>query len=255
MWIIEEEISLLNFLKKVVGEACSVKGIKRSIDNRGAQVNGRIERFASKRLKPGDRVEFDLKTETKISEVLKLYEDEYLLVIDKPSGWLCEEQFARKQLGNVWLVHRLDKETSGVLLIAKTIEAKNRLETLFAERKIQKQYLALVHGAMLRDTGKIESPIKSKSASTTWKCLKKGKSFSLLECSPYTGRTHQIRIHLRQIGHPIIGDLLYGLRRNEKGVQRLLLHAHRLHFNHPFSQEELSFEAPIPTEILDASFD
>jgi len=255
MWTVEEEISLLNFLKKVVGGACSVKGIKRSIDNRGAYVNGRLERFASRRLKVGDRVEFDFKAEEKPTEALNLYEDEHLLVIDKPSGWLCEEKAIRQKLGNVWLVHRLDKETSGVLLLAKTSEAKNQLESLFFERKIEKRYLALVHGAMLRNEGKIESPIKTKSASTSWKCLKKGKSLSLLECSPYTGRTHQIRIHLRQIGHPILGDLLYGLRRNEKGVQRLLLHAHRLQFKHPFSHEELSFEAPIPTEILGASFD
>lgn len=260
MWVVEEEISLLNFLKAVVKEAPSVKALKRAIDGRSCEVNGRIERFASRKLKPGDRVEFAIaEHETQEKEILRLYEDEALLAIDKPSGWLCEEGNARKEFGRIFLVHRLDKETSGVLLMAKTPAAKEKLEALFAERKMEKRYLSLVHGAMLKAEGEIETPIPvkgiKKSAKTSWICLKKGRAFSLLECTPFTGRTHQIRIHLRQIGHPIVGDLLYGLRRNEKGVQRLMLHAHQLRFIHPFTQEELLLEANAPTEILDASFD
>jgi 23S rRNA pseudouridine955/2504/2580 synthase len=252
-WTVDEEISLLNFLKKVAQNGCSVKQIKRSIDNRGAIVNHRIERFASRRLKSGDLVEFHFVTTQKI-DILKLFEDEHLLVIDKPSGLVCEEKQIRKELGTVWLVHRLDKETSGVMMLAKTPQAKQRLDAMFAKRETKKLYLAIVHGAMLRDEGVVDTLVNGKSASTSWKCLKKPVGFSLLECSPHTGRTHQIRIHMRQIGHPVVGDLLYGQRKNEKGVKRLLLHAHRLGFKHPITDEELNFETPMPIDFLDASF-
>lgn len=252
-WTVDEEISLLNFLKKSAQNGCSVKQIKRSIDSRGAIVNHRIERFASRRLKAGDVVEFHFVTTQKI-EIFKLFEDEHLLVIDKPSGLVCEEKQIRKELGIVWLVHRLDKETSGTLILAKTPQAKHRLDEMFAKREIKKRYLAIVHGAMLRDNGVVDTLVGGKSASTSWECAKKGKAFSLLECSPHTGRTHQIRIHMRQIGHPVVGDLLYGQRKNEKGVKRILLHAHRLEFKHPITDVEQIFEAPIPIDFLDASF-
>lgn len=247
-WTVDEEISLLNFLKKRAQNGCSVKQIKRSIDNRGAIVNHRIERFASRRLKIGDLVEFHFVATLK-QEILKIFEDEHLLVIDKPCGLVCEEKQVRKELGIVWLVHRLDKETSGVLIVAKTPQAKGRLDAMFAKREIKKSYLAIVHGAMLREDGVVDTLVDGKSASTSWKCLKKREGFSLLECSPHTGRTHQIRVHMRQIGHPVVGDLLYGQRRNEKGVKRLLLHANRLKFKHPITDEEMSFEAAVPTDL------
>ncbi len=271
-WIVREgDINLLTFLKERVKSAPSVKAIKRALDARACLVNDRVERFGSRKLRKGDRVEFYI--EEKAAEgysVVKLYEDDYLLAIDKPVGLVCEDKELQKYLpeykGRITLVHRLDKETSGVLLLAKTPEAKERMKKLFAERQIEKRYIALVHGLMLKEEGVIDSKLVIKkriqgqtiygvslgageAASTLWKCLQKGVSTSLLECQPITGRTHQIRVHMSSIGHPIVGDILYGNRSNEKGVQRCLLHAHTVRFLNPYSKEELLIEAPLP-EVL-----
>jgi RluA family pseudouridine synthase len=250
-WCVEEETSLLHFLSKKLAGDHSCKSIKRAIDARRAYVNGRIERFASRRIAVGDCIEFELSnfTETQTKKIILLYEDEHLLVIDKPSGWLCEEKCARRELGMVWMVHRLDKETSGVLLFAKSISAKNQLDLLFAQRAIKKEYLAIVHGAMLRSSGTIDFAIDKKSATTHWTSLQKGVGCSLLACRPHTGRKHQLRIHLARIGHPILGDMVYGTRKNEKYVRRLQLHARSLEFLHPVSQEVVCFTSPIPEDF------
>ncbi len=273
-WSVQEGgVSLLNFLKERVKNAASVKAIKRSIDDRSCLVNGRIERFGSRRLNPGDQVQFILKpSENKNFSIDKLYEDDHLLAIDKPVHLICDDKEIQQILpeykGKIWLAHRLDKETSGVLLLAKSFEAKERLRELFAQRNIEKRYLALVHGSMCKDEGEIHSRLvvkkrlcgqtiygiscdgRGEKAQTFWKCLQRRTATTLVECKPVTGRTHQIRVHLSSIGHPIVGDLQYGKRIPEKGVQRCLLHAMQLKFAHPFTGKEVSIEAAIPQEIM-----
>jgi len=275
-WSVQEGgVSLLTFLKERIKNTTSVKAIKRAIDGRSCLVNERIERFGSRRLKPGDQVKFLLKTETaKAPLIKKLYEDQHLLAIDKPVHRICSDQELQKLLsdykGKIWLAHRLDKETSGVLLLAKSLEAKERLRELFAQRKIEKRYIALVHGLMFNEEGQIDSRLvvkkrlsgqtiygnscdgRGERALTFWKCLERRAKVTLIECKPVTGRTHQIRVHMSSIGHPIVGDLQYGKRIYEEGVERCLLHAQQLKFIHPFSGEGVLIEAVVPKEIIDS---
>jgi 23S rRNA pseudouridine955/2504/2580 synthase len=272
-WLIRgEETGLLVFLKQQLVDATSVKAIKRAIENRSCLVNGRIERFGSRRLKAGDRVQFSFREKRERALSLpKLYEDEHLLVVDKPPYFLCEDKEVQQSLaeykGKIWLAHRLDKETSGVLLLAKSQEARERLKELFAQRKIEKRYIALVHGLLFKDEGEIRSRLVVKKricgqtiygssshedgeeALTLWRCLQRKQKTTLVECQPITGRTHQIRVHMHSIGHPIVGDLQYGLRRNEMDVERCLLHALQIKLVHPFSGKELLVKSPLPKEL------
>ncbi|MBS3904223.1 MAG: RluA family pseudouridine synthase [Simkania sp.] len=277
--VLEEEGSLLNFLKTRVRGAPSVKAIKRALEARACLVNGKIERFGSRSIKKNDIIEFldSWKEEPEESCLVKLFEDEHLLVINKPVGWVCDDLAMRKALpeygGRLWLAHRLDKETSGVLLVTKSLKIKELLIDSFKKKKVDKVYLAVVHGSMLHQKGVIDSVMVVKKrlcgqtlygsvahgngqrAITYWKVLEKRQTTSLIECKPITGRTHQIRVHLSSVGHPILGDLQYGRRSNEKEVQRCLLHAFQLAFAHPITGEQMLFEAPIPKEILDGATD
>jgi len=182
-----------------------------------------------------------------------IYEDENLLVINKPSGLAVQGGSGIKISvddyikGKNWqLVHRLDKDTSGVLLIAKNNESADFLTNLFKNKQITKIYLAIVNGVVKKDFGVINIPLKKKmgnknekvypdlidgkEAITNYKLLKTYEDYSLVELNPITGRTHQIRVHLKEIGHPIIGDVKYGGRsvlRSEIS-KRLCLHAKKI---------------------------
>ncbi len=219
-----------------------------------------------------------------------VYEDRDILVINKPAGilthpknksdqsesiagWILKKYPQIKNVGDDFLrpgiVHRLDKNTSGLLIIAKTQPAFSYLKKLFQERKIEKTYLALVYGELKNKRGIIKSPLgkigtkqttkilgkrelKEKEAVTEYRIKNKFKDYTLLEVYPKTGRTHQIRIHLSSIHHPVVGDDLYGPR-NKKlpfAINRLFLHAYRLKFiSH--SGKALFFEADLPRELTD----
>ncbi len=207
-----------------------------------------------------------------MTEPTIIFEDKNFLAVNKPSGWLTHEVGHDKpgsgreltrwllvrhpELSKVGdepklrpgIVHRLDQDTSGVILIPKTQEYFLYLKSLFKERKIKKTYLALVYGALKVKKGIIEEPIGIKSGTIRrsvggGKMLKpaateyalereienaKGEKFSLVEVSPLTGRTHQIRVHLKHLGHPILGDRIYGRRKDMTG--RLMLHAAAIEF-------------------------
>jgi 23S rRNA pseudouridine1911/1915/1917 synthase len=176
------------------------------------------------------------------------------------------------------IVHRLDKDTSGVLVVAKNDRAHRHLAKLFKARLVQKNYLALVYGAMESDSGTISLPIgrhpvdrkkmstksrKTRVAETTWRIIERFGSASLIELDLKTGRTHQIRVHCAAIHHPVIGDPVYGRRNTWKNVahgqdlfgsiKRQMLHAWRLAFTHPATQEAVSFEAPLPADMQGVS--
>lgn len=212
-----------------------------------------------------------------------IFEDDFLLVINKPIGWVVNEADTTKNQKTIqnWLrekglpnigerfgiVHRLDKETSGVLLVAKTEEAFIEMQRQFKSREVAKVYLAVVHGKVSPETGEINAPIDrnpfnrmrfgvfpgGREAVTKYQVLKSTTEISLLELHPLTGRTHQIRVHLKHLGYPIIGDELYGGRKNiqedKKTDQRMLLHAWKINFFHPQTKEKVTFEAPIPQEF------
>ena len=226
-----------------------------------------------------------------------LYEDPSIIVIDKPPGMVVHPAYGNPSgtLVNALLyhcndlagingvlrpgiVHRLDKDTSGVMVVAKNDEAFHDLTKQFKTRTVKKVYLAIVYGRMSQDEGSIESAIgrhpterkrmstrtkRGREAITRWKKLEEFDGSTLLEIFPQTGRTHQIRVHLSSIGHPVLGDPLYGrkgrpgaihdsaLRECTKRMNRQALHAQGLEFTHPRSGERVQFGSPIPQDMKD----
>jgi 23S rRNA pseudouridine1911/1915/1917 synthase len=164
------------------------------------------------------------------------------------------------------IVHRLDKDTSGVMVVAKNDAAYRHLTKQFKNRIVEKVYLAAAYGTLGKEEGSIDSAIgrhpserkrmstrtkRGRPALTQWKVLERFKGVTFLELFPKTGRTHQIRVHLASIGHPILGDPLYGRKRKLGTMGRQALHAHRLGFIHPQTGERVEFVSPIPKEFRD----
>ena len=196
-----------------------------------------------------------------------VYEDEDLLVVNKPSGLVVDREILETE-GRL-VVHRLDKDTSGLLVFAKVPEALNNLQCQFEERRVKKGYLALVHGEVSPPSGVIDKPIGrspkgtgkfaivegGRASVTNYSVRERLGDYTLLELEPRTGRTHQIRVHLKSIGHPVVGDKLYASRRqqkeDEKFCPRQFLHAYRLSFSHPRTGEWLVFEVDLPKDLRD----
>lgn len=260
---------LLAFLREHCPRAPSVKSLKRSIESKRCKINGKVETFSTHLLKEGDLVEFewrqnDPKALPLHHQPFLLWEDEFLAAYNKPAGVVSDSKvFSGK------LIHRLDKETSGLILIAKNEKILELMIDLFRKRKIDKEYLAIVDGLVQKQEKKIKSKLApkhhyqgqtlygsnsyGKEATTTWKLLARGLKSSLLCCCPLTGRTHQLRVHLKEAGHPVLGDFQY--HRSfycPLDVYRHLLHAYRLSFSHPLTGEKLDLIAPIPLDFLEA---
>jgi 23S rRNA pseudouridine1911/1915/1917 synthase len=215
-----------------------------------------------------------------------LYEDAGVIAINKPAGMVVHAGAGhfRGTLVNALLhhfdrlstvggqlrpgiVHRLDRFTSGVILVARTDAAHQRLAAQFAGRQVEKVYLALVHGEVASDTGVIERPIArdphrrtrmtarlaaGRPAKTSYRVLGRWPGFTYLEVRIATGRTHQIRVHLASAGHPVVGDRLYGAPARIPGLPplgRFFLHAHRVSFSSPATGERIRVEAPLPAEL------
>jgi 23S rRNA pseudouridine1911/1915/1917 synthase len=219
-----------------------------------------------------------------------VYEDQDLVVVNKPAGMVVHVGAGVKSgtLVNALLhhigtlaraagdlrpgiVHRLDRMTSGLVVVAKNDQAHRDLSSQFKNREIHKRYLALVHGRVAVDRGEIGKPVGrdprrrirmrtsglgAREALTRYRVLRRYPHFSLLEVEPQTGRTHQIRVHLSSIGHPVVGDTLYGAPSririgsdDEKTLDRNFLHAAAIHFRHPRNSERLEFHAPPPAEL------
>ena len=210
-----------------------------------------------------------------------LYEDHDLAVVIKPRGMVVhpaaghwEGTLVNALLGQLnslggiggelrpGIVHRLDKDTSGLLLVAKNDETQEALSRMLKERLVEKHYRALVEGTMKEKRGRIDAPIDrsrrdrkkmtvdpdGREAVTEWTVLAEGRGCSLLDVHILTGRTHQIRVHMRSINHPVCGDPLYGFERGVR-VPCLMLHAYSLRLLHPRSGEELLFRAPLPEDF------
>ena len=225
---------------------------------------------------------------------LIIFEDESILVLNKPSGWITNDASTTttQPVLQTWLrenlkypligdrerrdgiVHRLDKETSGLLIIAKTISAFENLQSQFKERKVTKTYIALTHGEIELKEGEIVASVGrlpwrrerfgvlpgGREAITKYKVISyhslitdHGSLFTLVELYPKTGRTHQIRIHLKFIGHPIVGDYFYAGRKTAREDRlwcpRLFLHASKISFFHPETGKELTFESELPKDL------
>ncbi|MEQ8210874.1 MAG: RluA family pseudouridine synthase [Lacipirellulaceae bacterium] len=299
------------FLSKQISAVSRVQ-IKRSIDAGQCSVNGKSQK-ASFKLAVDDQVELTLlaaqptgpKPEPIALEVL--FEDESIAVVNKPAGMVVHPakghwegtlasalahrfQSLSKVGGETrpGIVHRLDRDTTGVIVVAKTDAAHRHLSQQFQDRTVKKQYLAIVLGRPDRDRDRIEFPIgphpssrekmalradhaDSRVAETFYEVLQRYPGFSLVRAEPKTGRTHQIRLHMVHAGHPILCDKLYGGRsrltlgelralvrvkhfRDELDsdtvvLDRQALHAHRLSLTHPKSGESMDFEAPLPADM------
>lgn len=260
MFRVEKEGSLLSFIKEKT--AFSGREIKRALENGACRLNGKIERFGSTKLKIGDKVTFHPPKKAPLGALTMLHQDASLTLFNKPSGIVSAPEKGH------YLVHRLDKGTSGVMLMARTLPVKKALETLFKKREVKKIYIALVKGIPCKEQGTIENKLGKKGtfhgqtlygaslvgqqAVTHYKVLKKGKGISLLELHPETGRTHQLRVHLSELGYPILGDLQYGRDATfPKEVDRLCLHAYRLSFIHPKAGKKVQATAPLPKLFKD----
>lgn len=270
-WVASRSSRLIDFLKIKASHLGSIKSIRRALDANSCRVNGKIERFASRRIESGDRIEFTVVLEKKpVSLTLEiLFEDEFFQVINKPSGWVCQDAFLQRSLGPCrYLIHRLDKETTGLLLVAKSQDVKKRFITLFEEKAISKLYLALADGVFSPDRAIKESwfvkkkefagqtiwgshPAKQGAyACTHFETIARGQDSTLFACKPITGRTHQIRIHLAELGHPILIDRQYAEKfRCPHSFSRILLHASHLAFTHPITNKPLFFSVPLPRDM------
>lgn len=215
-----------------------------------------------------------------------LYEDEDVIAVDKPAGMVVHAGAGARsgtlvnallhhfgslsQLGGELrpgIVHRLDRYTSGVLLVARTDAAHRKLAEQFAARKVEKVYLALVHGTVKGEQGRIEKPIsrdpvkrvrmtarraEGRAAITEYRVLRRFAGMTLLEVRIKTGRTHQIRAHFASLGHPVAGDRLYGAPARVQGcpsLERFFLHAHRVRFAQPSTGAPITVESPLPPEL------
>jgi len=290
-------------------EGWSRSRLQKLIENGDVLVNGK-EAKASYKLREGDEIDVDL-TEEPVArfepEDIPLdivFEDEFLAVINKPAGMVVHPGAGVRSgtLANaiahhfkfnipdsklsesgtwdpgsgirVGIVHRLDKDTSGLILVAKDEQTHEALAEQFRDRTVQKKYVALVHGNIAENSGKIERPIardrwhrtkmtvaaNGRHALSLWKVRERFEKFTLLEVDIKTGRTHQIRVHLASINHPVVGDATYNegrdntianaeVRKAIEKLNRFFLHSQRLTFTHPKTGERLTFTSELPTEL------
>lgn len=259
--------------------------VKRLIDEEKILVNGKKQKTSYKP-EIGDLISIDMpeahevKLEAQDIPVPVIYEDSDIIVVNKPKGMVVHPAngnpdgtlvnailaMCKDSLSGIGgeirpgIVHRLDKDTSGLLIVAKNDAAHIKMSKQIQDRKITKKYIALVKGVIPENEATIDLPIarstkdrkkmavdpKGKNAITHFKVLKRYDKYTLLELKIDTGRTHQIRVHMSYIGHPVVGDSVYSNGKNEFGVEGQMLHARHLEFKHPITGEELKLDAPIP---------
>jgi len=252
------------------------------------QVDDKVVRLASRRLRVGQKLSLELvptaeslafRPEPMVLDIV--FEDAHVLVLDKPAGlvvhpaagnWsgtllngLLAHHAAAAQLPRAGIVHRLDKDTSGLMVVGKTLPAVTALSRDIAARTVRREYLALAMGEMKPGVRVVEASIgrdpvsrvrmavvaSGRAARTDVETLAVRTGVTAVRCTLHTGRTHQIRVHLAHIGHPLVGDVLYG-GRPLLGMARQALHAHRLGFDDPQGGQRLDFTRPPPTDLAAA---
>ena len=291
-FIVEEayqDLRLDIYLTHVIENIPSRSFVKKFIDSQQVFVNGKPQKTKYK-VAVGDMVEVDISSSAfgpKDLPAQKMaldvfYEDPDIVVINKPSGLTVHPASGDhtgtlvnallgkfENLSDVngpirpGIIHRLDKDTSGLIVIAKTNVAHARLARQFEKHTVIKRYVALVQGVIQFDQGVINAEIgrhqkyhdqrriveegEGKEASTLYQVLKRFKNSTLVALFPQTGRTHQLRVHMKHLGHPILGDEKYG---RKESFSRLALHAQSISFNHPITKELIEFSCPLPPEFL-----
>lgn len=277
----ESGMNLSAFLRLKFQNTYSAKQLKRAIEHNLCQINQRVERHASTLVAKGDLIECNqeqlealLTTHAPhIEEKRILYEDSNLAAYDKPAGLSSDQEGMVKLLHqkdpNLRLIHRLDRDTTGVLLFAKNEDILHKMIALFKEYKVHKTYQALVDGVVNHPSGVIDnllaprhryqgqtiwgSSIQGSHARTEWVREKKGSHCTLLSCFPITGVTHQIRVHMSEMGHPILGDYQYA-RQFECFYKPLrpLLHASKISFPHPRTGNKIEIVSALPLDFEQA---
>jgi 23S rRNA pseudouridine1911/1915/1917 synthase len=261
--------------------------VQRLIKSGDVMVNGRPSKPAYQ-VEPGDVISIIIPAELEEpiqAEAIPLdiiYEDAYLLAVDKPAGMVVHPAYGHTGgtlvnallahapevadvggLERAGVVHRLDKDTSGVILVAKDEPTRAALQRQFKRRQIIKSYLALVEDRVEPREGVIEVPVGrdkrdrkkmaavrgGRQARTLYRVVETFPEHTLLEVRPHTGRTHQVRVHLAWMGYPVVGDSVYGRRRQRLLRSRHFLHAARITFEHPVSGKTITLEAPLPAEL------
>ncbi|MGR3911896.1 MAG: RluA family pseudouridine synthase [Candidatus Rhabdochlamydia sp.] len=261
----EHGMTLLAFLRDNYKKPPSVKALKRWVEAKRCTVNGRLETFSTHPLKTGDKVVIIQMEEKKtIIKPVLLWEDEWLKAYDKPAGMVSDDP----QLEG-YLLHRLDKDTSGVILLGKSQFAIEKMIEVFRQKKIHKTYLAIVDGIVKLPQGEIVSHLAPKFryegqtvyhsapqgmiSETHWKKIASGDKASLVECHPITGRTHQLRVHMKEMRHPILGDHQYAaVFQSSYKPLRHLLHAYSVAFTHPITGLDVEVTADLPPDFTEA---
>ncbi|HST51032.1 MAG TPA: RluA family pseudouridine synthase [Pyrinomonadaceae bacterium] len=275
--------------------------LKRAIDDGDVLVGGRAAK-PSHKLRAGERVEVEELPAPPVAELTPedipldiVYEDGEVVVVNKPAGMVVHPAagvragtlanalaFHFNQLSRragalrPGIVHRLDRDTSGLVVVAKTAHAHENLAEQFRARTVFKSYAALVHGILKEDKGRVEQPIGrdprnrtrmavvrgGRAALSLWKVRRRFNRMTLLDVEIKTGRTHQIRVHLAWMKHPVVGDEVYGMGRDKNltdprlrsavaALGRQFLHAERLGFHHPRTVEWMGFNSPLPRELAE----
>lgn len=279
---IKEEMELLPFLRKALFSR-SRNSVKSILARGQVKVDHYIVTQFNYRLYEGQTVEIVTNQaairKNKLIGLSILHEDKEIIVVEKDAGLLSiasekeKEYTAHKQLmdyvtdkkkaNRIYIVHRLDKDTSGIMIFAKSEKTKYLLQKNWREMAKERSYVALVEGEVTKETGKVESWLNESKTKTVFSSFKPGdglhavtyykkrktnEAYTLLDVQLETGRKNQIRVHMQDMNHPVVGDKKYGSTKN--AIRRLGLHARKLTFIHPTTREEMTFESKIPTSFL-----
>lgn len=280
----------IDVVLSLVIEEASRSHLQKLIDIGRVEVNGEPCDSKKYKVKTGDAVKVTVPELVHLNVLPEdipidiVFEDEDVLVVDKPKGMVVHPAAGNytgtlvnailyhcKTLSSIngvirpGIVHRIDKDTSGLLMIAKNDAAHRSLADQLAAHSITRTYHAVVYHNFQEDTGTVDAPIgrdpknrlkmavtrlNSKEATTHYKVLQRFGSFTYIECRLETGRTHQIRVHMAHINHPLLGDAVYGPKKKAMGVESQLLHAKVLGFRHPRTGEYMEFDSPLPQEFV-----
>ena len=282
---LEKNERIDKYLSSKLDDSLSRAKIQKLIDEELILVNDKVIK-SSYKVSNGDVIlitdkEEDMSVKPEKMDIDIVYEDDDVMVINKKSGVVVHPapgnyngtlvnglMYLSKDLSHVngefrpGIVHRIDKDTSGLLIVAKNDKAHRILAEELKEKKIKRKYIALVSGVINHDIGEIDAPIgrdpsdrkkmcvtstNSKDAITHFRVLERYKNVSLIECELETGRTHQIRVHMKYINHPVINDPVYG--KNNHGEFGQLLHAKEITFTHPTTKEVMTFSCEVPEEF------
>ncbi|MBE6067878.1 MAG: RluA family pseudouridine synthase [Clostridium lundense] len=255
------------------------------IEKEEVLVNSNIKK-SNYKLRIGDEVEVNIPDPTHVNiepediPIDIIYEDSDVIVVNKPQGMVvhpapgnyegtlvnallnhCSDLSGINGVARPGIVHRIDKDTSGILVVAKNDNAHNKLSEQFKEHSITRVYLALVEGIIKEDEGTIDAPLarhpkerikiaivpSGRRAVTHYKVIKRFKEHTLVQCKLETGRTHQIRVHMCHIGHPLVGDPVYGYKKQKFNLEGQMLYAQKLGFIHPKTNEYIEFQCDIPS--------